>query len=276
MDKLGNSIFLSKLDLAKGFYQLKLTQEGCERSAFVTPQGKCEFRRVPFGMRNAPASFQRVLRDCQDFSSAYLDDIVVFSHGWKEHLKHLGCVLSALKDSGLTVKQKKCRWGQWKVEFLGHEKGGGTVLVTAARVATVKNYIRPRTQKDPRAFLGTVGFFIPDFAAVAAPLTDATKKSYPKQVEWMEERAIAFSKLCNSLANFSVLIIPIADDQFVMSSRGIRGVLSVVRMEEELPVAYFSKKLLDHENRYRAPELECLALVSALVSLKYAITLSFC
>ncbi len=118
------------------------------------------------------------------------------------------------------------------------------------------------------SILGTVGFyrhFVPDFAAVATPLTNAIKKSYPEQVEWTEERASAFSKLCDSLVNFSVLIIPTADDQFVISSDasswGIGGILSVVRIEEELPVAYFSRKLLDRESRYGVTELECLALV---------------
>ena len=113
-ESIGSSTVVTTLDLASGYWQIPLAPGSREKTAFATPFGLFEFEVMPFGLHNAPATFQRmmdhVLRDCQEFARAYIDDIAVFSHSWEEHLSHLGQVLNRLQLAGLTVKLKKSIW----------------------------------------------------------------------------------------------------------------------------------------------------------------------
>lgn len=179
-----------------------------EKTAFVTPFGLFEFEVMPFGLHNAPATFQRtmnhILRECQDIAGAYIDD-VIFSHSWGEHLGHLQQVFSQLQLASLTVKLKKCQFGKEKVHYLGHVIGGGEVQPEPVNVRAVKEYPIPATKKDVRAFLGLVGYyrcFIPQFAA---PLSDLTKKSKSQNVEWGAAQQTAFQHLKDALIDTPVL-----------------------------------------------------------------------
>ena len=138
---------------------------------------------MPFGLHNAPATFQRnmnhVLRGCQKFAQAYLDDIAVYSHSWSKHLQHLQEVFKRLQQAGLTVKLKKCCFGQDHTCYLGHVIGGGEVQPDPEKVQAVRVYPEPKTKKDVRSFLGLAGYywrFIPEFSTVATPLTQLIKK----------------------------------------------------------------------------------------------------
>ena len=156
IDKVGEARFLSKIDLAKGFYQVPLSQDAQAKSAFTTLFGKFEFRRMPFGMKNAPATFQRlmdtVLVGQDQHAAPYLDDVLIFSTTWEDHLRHIRRVLTCLEKAGLTVKPGKCSWGQEVLEYLGHTIGQGKGAVPEARVEAIHHYIRPKTQSDMRAF----------------------------------------------------------------------------------------------------------------------------
>ena len=176
-ESIGSATVVSTLDLASGYWQIPLAPGSREKTAFATPFGLFEFEVMPFGLHNAPATFQRmmdhVLRDCQDFARAYIDDIAVFSHSWEEHLSHLQQVFNRLQLAGLTVKLKKCRFGGQEVSYLGHVIGGGRLQPDPTKIQAVRDYPRPVTKRDVRAFLGLVGYyrrFIPHFATVAAPL----------------------------------------------------------------------------------------------------------
>ena len=112
LERVGNSTAISKLDLAKGFYQIEVDPESVDKTAFITPFGKYAFTRMPFGLKNAPAIFQRcmevVLGSCYTFAAPYIDDIIVFSKDGVTHAQHLRRVFEALQQHGLTVKQSKC------------------------------------------------------------------------------------------------------------------------------------------------------------------------
>ena len=116
LERVGGSKCVSKIDLCKGFYQIEVEEESVAKTAFVTPFGKFEFKRMPFGLRNAPSIFQRtmeiVLRECYSWAAPYIDDIVVFSASGEEHGKHLRLVLEALRENGLTANIKKCAFGR--------------------------------------------------------------------------------------------------------------------------------------------------------------------
>ena len=151
LERVGNSSVISKLDLCKGFYQIEVEPDSMEKTAFITPFGKFQFTRMPFGLKNAPAVFQRtmevVLGRCYEYSAPYIDDIVVFSTDGVEHAQHLRNVFSELRKYGLTVKEAKCEFGKLKVEYLGHIIGGGVLAVPAHRAAAMADFLLPKTKR---------------------------------------------------------------------------------------------------------------------------------
>ncbi len=132
----------------------------------------------------APATFQRLMDAGLDCCAAYLDDLIVYSGTWKEHLVHLEQVFSRLKQAGLTVKANKCQIGMQECVYLGHVVGKGQVRPEPSKLEAVVAFPVPKTKKDVRAFLELSGYyrrFIPNYSSVAAPLSDLTKKALPKQ-----------------------------------------------------------------------------------------------
>ena len=149
-----------------------------------------------------------VLAGLDQHALPYIDDILIFSSSWEDHLIHMEGVMGRLKEARLTVKPGKCLWGRKQLEYLGHLVGDGQVAVPDARVEAVKQYKRPRTAKEMRSFLGLMGYyrrFIPHYADIARPLHMATHKEAPSAVEWTEERLSSFCKLCNVLCDVCVL-----------------------------------------------------------------------
>ena len=144
----------------------------------------------------------------------HIDDVLVYSKSWEDHLSHIEEVLLALRTVGLTAKPDKCVWGARSLSYLGHDIGEGLVKVPEARIQALREYRKPITKKDLRAFLGMVGYyrrFIPDFAGRAGPLYAALKKEAPPSLVWSEEMCVYFiSVLCSS----SVLWLPKEDDKY--------------------------------------------------------------
>jgi len=128
----------------------------------------------------------RVLKGFGDFVRAYMDDLVVFSYNWDEHMQHVRQVLQALRKTGLTVNPNKCHWGVEKLEFLGHVIGKGVVSVPQTRASAIRNYVKPKTNKGLRAFLGTVSYyrkFMDKLTDHTAGLSPATSKAAPSKIE---------------------------------------------------------------------------------------------
>lgn len=237
---MGAGSVLSKIDLAKGFHQVVVREEDRDKTTFVCPFGKFRYRRMPFGLTNAPAVFQRtmdvVLKDCLRFSRVYIDDVLVVSKSWVEHLGHLEEVLVALRNAGLRCKRRKCEFGKVRLEFLGHLVGGGMVSVPEARVKAIREHPLPKTRKQLRGFLGMVGFycrFVRDFHHFLVVLTPHTSASLDGKLVWSEEMRRAFKGLCECLCNYVKLCVPCVDDVFVLEtnacSSGVGRVLSVCR-----------------------------------------------
>ena len=183
IDRVGNSTFVSKFDLLKGFWQVPLTQRAKEVSAFVTPQGLFQYKVMPFGMKNSPATFQRLINKVIgdiDGCDAYIDDIVVYSSTWEKHLQILRQLFQKLATAKLTVNLVKSEFGHAQVTFLGHVVGQGQVKPVNAKVNAISEFPRPETKKQIMRFLGMVGYyrkFCPNFSHVAEPLTNLLKKS---------------------------------------------------------------------------------------------------
>lgn len=272
IDSLGQAIFISTLDLTKGYWQVPVAPDVKHKTAFTTLFGIYQFRCMPFGLKNAPATFQRLmdklLSDCKDFAASYIDDTAVYSISWSDHLAHLRQVLQRLKDAGLTARPKKCKLGMSECSYLGYVVGRGQVKPEHSKVTAVVNFPQPATKKQVRAFLGLTGYyckFIPQYASLAAPLSDLTRKRGPEMIEWTPECEEAFKKMKTILCSSPVLQSPNFDAPFVLqtdaSDRGIGAVLSQPdKSGKEHPVAYFSKKLLPREEKYSTIEIECLAI----------------
>ena len=127
LDSVGCSQYLTTLDLAKGYWQVPMAEEDQAKTAFVSPKGLYQFTTMPFGLRGAPATFQqlmdRVLRGTESFAGVYLDDILIHSSTWEEHLNHLSDILTRLEEAGLTIKLAKCSFATAECEYLGHRVG---------------------------------------------------------------------------------------------------------------------------------------------------------
>uniref|UniRef100_A0A1X7U211 RNA-directed DNA polymerase n=1 Tax=Amphimedon queenslandica TaxID=400682 RepID=A0A1X7U211_AMPQE len=279
IDRMGSGKFITTLDLNKGYWQIPVEKSSQEKTAFITPMGLYEFVTMPFGLRGAPATFQRlmdrVLRGTEQFAGAYIDDVAIHSETWEGHLQHLREVLEKLQGAGLTANPSKCKFGMTEVLYLGHKIGGGRVKPEESKVKAVKQYPVPKTKTEVRSFLGLVGYyrkFIPQFSSIAAPLSDLTKKNV-KTFVWTEECQASFQLLKKMLCGSPVLRTPDIRKEMILqtdaSNRGLGAVLSQIGEDgEEHPIVYISRKLLPREEKYAVVEKECLAVVWAIQTLK--------
>ena len=209
---LASDVVFTKLDLTKGYWQIPLKDDIKEKTAFVTPDGLYQFRVMPFGLVNAPATFTRlmrqILRDLPDVHT-FIDDILVRSSSWTQHLiRTLKEVLRRLRQANLTAKPSKCMVGFTKIEFLGHVIGSGQLQPHPDKLDKIKNAPRPETKKELRSVLGLAGYyrrFIANFAAIAVPLTDRTKSNEPNRIKWEECQELAFTTLKNKLTSEPIL-----------------------------------------------------------------------
>ncbi|KAK8767074.1 hypothetical protein V5799_006147 [Amblyomma americanum] len=279
LEKVSSAQFISTLDLVRGYWQVPLTEEASRYAAFISPMATFRPKVLSFGLKNAPYCFSslmyKVLRGQEEFALPYLDDVAIFSPSWSEHMAHLRAVLTRLREAGLTVKAPKCQLAQAEVVYLGHVIGQGRRRPSEIKVAAVRDFPQPRTKTDIRSFLGVAGYYqryIPRYSDIAAPLTDALRKTEPQTVVWGETKERAFSALKSALTSQPVLRSPDYTKGFVVqcdaSERGM-GVVLCQREngEVEHPVLYASRKLTCREQAYSATEKECACLVWAVQKL---------
>jgi len=273
IDRIGRAKFLTKLDMTRGYWQVPLDVESVPVSAFVTPFGHFQWRYMPFGLRNAPATFSRLvtklLLGLESFCAAYLDDIIIFSDSWEEHLRHLRMVFDRIRDAHLTLSPSKCQFAVADVDYLGHHVGLGCVQPRAAKVEAVMAYPTPINRKQLQSFLGVAGYyrkFIPHYAHISAVLSDLLKKGV--KFVWTPEADAAFLDLKSRLATRPILRPPDYSFPFCMavdaSELAIGASLFQVVDDVEHPICFYSKKLDCHQKRYSTIEKEALALVLAV------------
>ena len=226
-DTIGESqaqIF-SSIDLFSGFWQIKMDEDTSHKAAFITRNGVYEWLRLPFGLNNSPISFQmimtQVLRGLNwKFVLVYVDDTLVFSKDFEQHLNHLEQVFNRLRDSNLTLKPSKCEFAMKEVKYLGHIISKHGVQVNPSKTDAISSFPVPKTQKQVKSFLGMCGFyrkFVESYSKIAAPLNMLLKKEYEKKIFWSAECQDSFDKLKQALLSAPILAYPDMNKPFMLT-----------------------------------------------------------
>lgn len=283
LDCLSGSSYFSTLDLSQGYHQVLMDDDDIQKTAFATRRGQFEYKRMPFGLSTAPATFQRlmhiVLRQ-ENWTKCliYLDDILIFGRDVDEHLSRLRSVLQRIREAGLKLSPSKCFFLQRKVQYLGHIISSKGIQTDPQKIEKVKNWPTPKTVKELKSFLGFCGYyrrFIQNYSEITRPLDtlcceDAAKDTKDKRKakeitsKWSPVHEQSFNTLKLALISAPVLSYPKENGEFILdtdaSGKGIGAVLSQIQEDQERVVAYASRRLTKAERRYCVTRKELLAV----------------
>ncbi|GFW71268.1 retrovirus-related Pol polyprotein from transposon 297 [Trichonephila clavipes] len=226
VEKVSAAPYVTVMDLSKGYFQIPLTPRAQRYAAFVTPFGTYIPKKMMFGLVCAPYYFcklmAQVLEGLEQFALPYIDDIAIFSQGWKDHVKHIDIVLGRLRKAELKVKPSKCKFAQEEVLFLGHRIGSGSRSPSDLKIKAIADFPRPTTKTHVRSFLCLVGYYshyIPNYSTIASPLTDALKGKIKKEkITWDEKCGKAFEELKAKLVTQPILFAPDFATDFILQT----------------------------------------------------------
>lgn len=276
MEKTRNCMYYTALDINSAFWAIPLRIEDRRKTGFITQEGHFQWTCLPFGLKTSPAIFQRILSsilrkyNLTSFTVNYIDDILVFSRNFEEHVNHLEQLLEAIQLEGFRLKFTKCNFASDTVKYLGHIIQNNTVKPIKDNLISIKDFPTPKTQKNVRQFLGKINFYhkyIPNSATILDPLHNLLRKN--QQFIWSHECEKAFNTIKALLCSQPVLEIydpnlPIN----IYTDASIEGVGAILKQIQpdgrEKPVAYFSKKLNGTQKKKKAIYLECLAIKEAV------------
>lgn len=277
-DRLAGSVIFSTLDLQSGYWQLPVNSSDRAKTAFSPGPGLglFQFRRMPFGLSGAPASFQRlmdtILRDLP-FVTTYLDDVLIHSASIEEHERHLKIVFDRLQSAGLTLRGGKCNIGVRQVKYLGHVFSARGMEPDSTKISAVCEWPTPTNSSDLRSFLGLASYYrryIKCFADIASPLYQLTNKG--AVFTWDKVCHSAFTQLKQKLTEAPVLIYPNfcpSADQFILLTDASATGIGAVLEQSGHVIAYASRTLSVSEKNYSVIQRECLAMVFALKQFRH-------
>jgi hypothetical protein len=236
---------------------------------------------MPFGYKNAPAIFQRILsgiiknRKLGGFCVNYIDDILVFSKTFEEHIMHIEKLLQAIIEEGFRLKFTKCEFAKDRVTYLGHVVGSDTVRPLTNNTIAIKNFPIPKTRKNVRQFLGKVNFYlkyIPNATRVLDPLHNLLRKNV--EFAWSKKCQESFDKVKNYLSSTPILAIFDREKPInIYTDASIEGIGAVLKQPQEdgteKPVAYFSRKLNEYQKKKKTIYIECIAIREAIKFWQY-------
>lgn len=272
LDTLSGSKLFSTLDPLSGYHQFEVNEKDRPRTAFITKYGLFEYTRMPFGLCNAPSTFQRgmelVLRRLQWVTLLiYLDDVIITGKTFKEHLNNLGEVLSRFRKFGLKLKPTKCSLYREEVLFLGHVVGKDGVRANPSLVQDVEKWPVPQNLKELQAFLGLTNYyrrFVQGYADIARSLHNLTRKGVT--YHWKAEQEVAFGALKKALTTTPILAYPLAEGRMILDTDAanfsIGAVLSQEQGQVERVISYSSRRLGPIQERYCVTRRELLAVVA--------------
>lgn len=276
LGKFVGTKYLSSIDLKDAFWQIPLEETAKEKTAFTIPtRGLYQFTVMPFGLHNAPQTqcrlMDRVLgADLQPHVFVYLDDIVVATNTFEEHIKMLKEVSKRLRDANLGINLEKSKFCVPQIKYLGYIVDRNGIHTDPGKIEAIVSYPAPKCNKDVRRFIGLASWyrrFISNFSSIVSPITELLKGKI-KKFEWSKEADAAFLKLKSALVSAPVLANPDFSRPFVIqtdaSDIGIGAVLVQEYEEGEKVISYMSQKLTSTQRKYNVAERECLAVLTAL------------
>ncbi|UYV73812.1 K02A2.6-like, partial [Cordylochernes scorpioides] len=278
MDTLQGSTHFSAIDLRSGYWQVEVEERDKEKTAFTTAHGLYEFNVMPFGLCNAPATFERNMENMLgnlrwQICLCYLDDVIIYSPNFPTHLKRLEAVFRCFRESNLRLNDKKCRFAFEELEILGYITSKHGIKPAEHNIKAVRNFPRPKKVKEVQSFLGMCSYyrkFIKDFSKIADPLTNLIKKSV--SFTWTERQEEAFQTLKTALLSPPILghFNPNAPTYVHTdaSNIGIGATLVQDIGGEEKVISYLSRTLSKAEQNYSTTEKECLAVVWSMSKLR--------
>ena len=276
LDQLNGATIFSGLDLAAGYYQIPVKEDGPSKNltAFRTPQGLFQWRVMPMGMTNAPAVFQRTMQQVfgdmiGKFVLIYLDDILIFSKTPEEHVQHVEAVMKRLAENKFFAQESKCHFGLQQIEFLGHIVSGEGIRVDPRKIQVVQDWPVPKSVQEVRSFLGLANYFrrfVHAFATIARPLQRLTCKDVKWGPQtWDDKCQQAFDLLRQKLTTAPLLALPDFSKPFEVIADASDYALGAILMQDGRPVAFESRKFTPAEVNYHTTEKELLAVIHALV-----------
>ena len=274
LESLHGACYFSTLDLKSGYWQVPVKEEHKKKTAFRTSAGRLyEWNRLPFGLCNAPATFSRLMDHVLtglswEICLFYLDDIIVFSRTWEEHLTRLETVFKRLVEQGLTLGASKCKLAATEVEFLGHIVSKEGLRPNPALLQSIQQIPTPRTVRDVRSFLGLASYyrrFVKEFSKIATPLNRLLEKKKGNNIEWTKECEEAFCTLKEKLVTAPVAAYPDFSKPFRLytdaSNTGLGAILAQVQEGKERIICCASRSLSKSERNYSTTKKECLAII---------------
>ncbi|UYV82200.1 K02A2.6-like [Cordylochernes scorpioides] len=262
------------MDLRTGYWQIEIDEGDREKTAFVTPDGLYEFRVMPFGLCNAPATFERMMDNLLaglkwTICLCYLDDIIVYASSFQEHMERLEKTLKCIQRAGLCLNPEKCRFGSKIIKVLGHLVSEEGIRPDPGKKEAIINFPTPKNTTDVRSFIGLCSYyrrFVRNFANKAKPLHELLKNN--TRFVWSKEQDESFQILKAALTTDPLLGHYKEEAETHLhtdaSGHGIGAILIQIHEGEEKPIAYASRTLNAAEKNYSTTERECLAVVWAI------------
>ena len=277
MLKMHKAIFFTKLDMTKGYWQIEIAESDRKYTAFQAAGELYHFKRMAFGLKNAPMTFNRLMNRLigqRTDTSFFFDDVIIFHCDWNLHVQALREIFNIFRDNNLTVKPSKTEIAFSEIQFLGHTVGKGLLKPISENVDKILSIQVPKSKKHVKGIIGLVNFyakFIPNIADLLSPLHDLTKKGQPEKVTWGDQCQASLGKIQEIISSEPALIVPDIDDLFFVqtdaSGSGLGCVLLQMREGSLRPCRFHSRKLFPRETRYAVIEREALAIVWGLQKL---------
>ncbi|MCO5608638.1 hypothetical protein L7F22_062852 [Adiantum nelumboides] len=273
-DKLQGSTYFSRIDLKSSYHQISIVDEDKVKTAFRTTFGLYEYLVIPFGLTNAPVTFNRMMernfRPHRNLTGVFFDDVIIYSKTIEEHKEHLKVILQALRDNKLYVNQKKSEFFLQEIQYLRHIISKNGIRMDPAKLEVIKDCPNPRNLHEVRSFIGMCAYyrrFIEKFSLIAGPLHDLTKKNV--KYVWTEKRQQASDTLKKKLISQPVLALLDLFKPFEVQCDACGDCLGAVLLQEGHAIAYESRRLSTDEQILGIYKKELLAVLHALDSWKH-------